>query len=78
MQGDACFVAVASIFICKNIPCVFDALTDVDYGSGRKFKNGDDRQYGLPLAVFYDNVLDGYGPSYNVAIIYCVICFVFY
>ena len=33
----------------------------------------------LPLnVIFYDNVLDGYGPSYNVAIIYCVICFVFF
>lgn len=33
----------------------------------------------LPLnVIFYDNVLDGYGPSYNVAIIYCVICFIFF
>lgn len=33
----------------------------------------------LPInVIFYDNVLDGYGPSYNVAIIYCVICFIFF
>ena len=27
MQGDACFVAVVSIFISKKLPCVYDALT---------------------------------------------------
>lgn len=33
----------------------------------------------LPLnVIFYDNVLDGYGASYNVATTYCVICFVFF
>lgn len=33
----------------------------------------------LPLnVIFYDNVLDGYGASYNIATTYCVICFVFF
>lgn len=33
----------------------------------------------LPLnVIFYDNVLDGDGLSYNVAITYCVICFAFF
>ena len=35
--------------------------------------------YILPLnVIFYDNVLDGNGASYNIAITYCVICFVFF
>ena len=43
--------------ILENMISFSQKTYDVDYGSGRKFKNGDDRQYGLPLAVFYDNVL---------------------
>ena len=29
----------------------------VDYGSGKNFKNGDKRQYGLSLSVFFDEVI---------------------
>ena len=33
----------------------------------------------FPLnVIFYDNVLDGNGLSYNIAIIYCAVCFVFF
>ena len=43
--------------IFKNTDKFYRETYGVDYGGNRKYDNGDERQHGLPLAVFFKHVM---------------------